>query len=328
MRITISERLRPFSHVPGLATLIPGTRLVAFVYPSKLIVRDHFAGDQVADLDLSVHGPVRGFTVEQDLERARVTVWGQTQTGFLRYSLLPLSGGLGAQLVVDKGPADFLGGRRELLIGDEQEVADVGTSERLFLGATKQLEWDRVRRRADLCEILPVWHRLGLLTPGSDGLPSEPCLFNSPDATLLDVFQAGFRGFLTPTAADTLHQGFPLPPLPPGSDPMVLLVNGARRIRALFVVEKGGVLTLRPSFTSGCMTGVTCSFGTLDFEWSKKQLRRALLHVHADAQITLELHPDLKRFRIRIGSEERLLDAGTPFDVSQGQLILLDRFQK
>jgi hypothetical protein len=328
MRITISERLRPYIRRAGAAMLIPGTRLVAFVYPNRLVVCDPFQGDQVAELDLCVHGPVGDFTVQQDLERARVVVWGETTSGYLRYCLLPLAGGLGARLVVEKGPDGFLGGKRELLIGEEGEVADVGTAERLFLGVTKQLEWDRVRQRADLCEILPVWHRLGLLTPGGNGVPDEPCLFHSPEASLLDVFQAGFRGLLTPSAQDTLHQGFPLPPLPLGSDPTVLLVEGARRIRALFVREKGKVLALRPGFTSGRMTGVTCGFGTLDFEWTKKSLRRALLHVHADAEVRLELHPDLKSFRLRVGSEERLLDAGTPFDVSQGQLIRLDRFQK
>ncbi len=328
MRITISERLRPFSHRPGQATLIPGTTLVAFIYPNKLVVHDQFEGNQIADLDLSITGPVREFTVEQDLEQGCVTVWGQTEGGFVRYRLLPLTGGRGVQLAVDKGPKQFLGGQETMLIGEEGDLADVGIDERLSLGMSKKLEWDRVRQRADLREILPVWHRLGMMTPGGVAVPDGTSLFNDEAPPWLDLFLAGFRGLFAPTAEDTLHQGFARPPLPPGSDPTVLLTQGAHKIRALFVEEHDGVLSLRPPFESGRMTGVTCSFGTLAFEWTKKALRRAILRVDNTQTVDLRLAPDTKQFRLRVGKESRTLDAGTPFDVSQGQIVYLDHFKK
>ena len=84
MEISIAEKLRPFSHEPGTSCLIPGTTLVMRVYPSCIQVFDleNSPPKLVWETFLDVIGPVRDFTVQQDLEKMRVLVWGASSKWF------------------------------------------------------------------------------------------------------------------------------------------------------------------------------------------------------------------------------------------------------
>ena len=65
MKIAIAERLKPFSHTPGVACLIPGTCWKVEAFPTLLRIGEKY------DLPLPITGPVADFTLELDLEKVR-----------------------------------------------------------------------------------------------------------------------------------------------------------------------------------------------------------------------------------------------------------------
>ncbi len=268
MRITIKERLRPFSHTPGTRLLLPGTTQIVQIFPKgeKDVGHKHFL-------------------VTQDLERGRILVVG------------------------DKGRYEITGEGRPPL-------------ERLSLGSHKKQDWDLVTRRLDLAEILPVWFSLGQWTPPVPYTPA-PSLLEEGD--FLAAFRAGFSDLFVPRNTDLQHHGFDLPPIV--GDPLALLTEGAKKIRALFI-EEGERLSLLPhlplKFHAGRMTGLQTKWGELSIEWSKKRLRRALLIPSCSGPLHLTLQRDLKSWRC----QGKRMDREVPLVLEEGVPLHLDRFEK
>ena len=112
-----------------------------------------------------------------------------------------------------------------------------------------------IRRRLDLKEILPHWHRLGLGMTYKGSRPSggamallEHCLTCDKMevvAGLSSLFQAGFEGILHPRLTDAEHQGFRLPPVQEGS-PLALLAEGSKLIQELFIKTEDAKISLLP----------------------------------------------------------------------------------
>ena len=89
MRIDIAARFKPFSHCPGTYVLLPGSTLRLQIFPTRLHV-DDLAGPlpvSLATIDFDLTGPVDEFSIQQDLERGNVRVWGKTSSGFVRYTI-------------------------------------------------------------------------------------------------------------------------------------------------------------------------------------------------------------------------------------------------
>ena len=181
MRITIAQRLRPFSHTPGACCLLSGSVLRFQFFPTKIVI-DDLSGPtprEVTYLDLNLTGPVKDFTVQQDLEKGMLRVWGHYKEGFVRYSIAAGTEPCSFIFKVEKSPKSgvrsetlnktlhakemlcFLNGDivSELLSSTPKEHC------RLSLGSHKAQDWYLVQRRADLQEIFPVWHRLGKMLP-------------------------------------------------------------------------------------------------------------------------------------------------------------------
>ncbi len=306
MKISIAARLRPFSHEPGVKVLVPGTEHVAQVFPTRI----HIAG---RELILIEKGPLKNFTVTQDLERECITIF----TDAYSYHLLP-------SLELTK--------KRPIIVEHE----------RLAMGIHKKPEWEQVRRRADFREIFPIWLRLGQLLQLPEVKIEPVGMFtllqgceqaieaHRPEKILAEfqkLFLAGFHHQMVPRTFDDQYQGI----APEGESdlsPFYLLQEGARLIRSLFVntTEKGVhfLPNLPPEFFSGRMTHIPFSLGHLDFEWSKKQLRRVHLHAERSGQLQLRFPPALKRFRF----QKHFVSCGEAIEINSDTTYLLDQFQK
>jgi hypothetical protein len=300
-RITIAQRLRPFSHVPGTKLLLPGSGNQLVIYPTLIVVDDQ-------EISIPLTGPVDDFTVQLDLEKGCVKVWGHYKEGFLRYRIHATTDG-SYTIVTEKSPQD-------IFPQSEKNLFQMPHCERLSLGKDKSQDWDMVVRRKDLTEILPFWHRLGQL------LPETPTGKFDPD--FLNLFQAGFEGLLSPRLKDTQHQGLSLPKM---SSPLALLTQGAQLIRSLFIIQKGDQLEILPNcdFHQGRMIDISCgSLGTLDIEWTKKTLRRVVFHSKVNGEITFKFPKDLKTFRLTPGKK---MSVDTPILVNEGITYLFDNFE-
>lgn len=317
MRIEIALRFHPFSHEPGAACLIPGTTWEARIFPALIEFRNLLT-NETRRHPISIRGPVKDFTVEQDLEKGAICVHGKAISGFLRYWIH------GEAVVLEKNPRIDL----------------IASKERLSLGIHKKQDWDQVRRRNDPAEFLPFWLRLSHLIPhqkiekeGTYQLLQK--IENTSDKTLLaalfkNAFQACFQGILCPRLNDERHLGL-IPEESISSCPIGLIHEGARLIRALFFQEVEGVLALLPrlppEFHSGRLINLTTSNGdTIDLEWSKKELKKAIIRTVKPREIELKLQKGLNAFRLRTTPHQKGHHHRAGMVLPAAQTIYLDRF--
>lgn len=101
-------------------------------------------------------------------------------------------------------------------------------------------------------------------------------------------------------------------------------------IRSLFFKQNERRLSFLPhlpiSFDAGRMVGLIApGIGTLDFEWSKKLLRRVNIRAEISGEVILELQKEIQTFR---ANKKKKLKKGEPLLLEAGKTIHLDRFEK
>ena len=315
MTIKIAAKLRPFSHVPGAACVIPGTSAVIEAFPTLLRIDGR-------EIILNLTGPVKDFTLQQDLERHCVFVFGTAKEGYFR---LRIDGG---SIQVEKGPLES----EHIPI---QFVPNI-PFERLSLGSHKALDWDLMQKRSDLKEILPLLFCLGQkvpLTPpqklsGTARLLELPTERKQLAEALESFCKAAFTHMLVPRLIDDQHQGL-VPEEPVTGNRFFLLQEGAKMIRGLFFRQNERRLALLPnlpiSLDAGRMIGLKApGIGEIDLEWSKKQLRRVILRASTPGEVLFDLPSAIKTFR----AGKRRQKATEPLLLEAGKTYFLDRFEK
>lgn len=317
MLITIAERFRPFIHLSGVRCLLPNSTLSFQIYPAFLKVFELSISTPslVAEFPIAVDGPVKGFTVMQDLEKGCIKVWGESAKGFFRYRIEPKIGFIkDFSLIPEKMP-------EVLPVADRGQASSFNLSkiERLSFGVTKKNDWQLINRRLLLPEILPFWFRLGQMVPAiSPHRSGTASLLDAVEKALAckssldlatafeNLFLAGFEGLLSPTLMDDGHQGFGLPHVEADGahSPLLLLTKGSELIKRMLVdvenVELHILPCLIPALHAGRICDVTLGeIGRLDLEWSKKQARRLIFHSAQEQTLTFKFQRDLSSFRLR-----------------------------
>lgn len=323
MKITIAERLKPFCHLPGASCAIPWSSWEVQAFPA-LLKFENLITFQKLEYRLNWKGPVLDFTVELDLEKGVVWVYGRTEEGHRRVCIEMTKQGI--DLIFDKEK------KKETL--PAEGYLESSSLERLSLGMSKALDWELVRRRHDMAEVLPVWFRLGQMVPCSGEKVGTAALLQECEKldavkTYLKVFLAGFEGILAPRLTDR-YQGI----VPEGkfsSSPLILLAEGARYIRSLFFNENSQkwnfLPCLPPEFHAGRFLQLQTKAGDkIDFEWSKKLLRRVVIHPAESREVLLSAPKPLKSCRLNAKKGRHSLEQ--PLSLKAGQTIFLDRFEK
>ncbi len=318
MKITIAERLKPFSHLPGTSCVIPWSSYKVQAFPALLIFEDLITSKK-HEYRLDWKGPVLDFTLELDLEKGVVWVYGKTEDGHRKICIAMQEGGI----AIDK----------ELVVPGTKVAPHA--IERLSLGMSKTLDWELVSRRREMAEILPIWFRLGQMVP-SIGKASilQECDKLDVAKNYLKLFMTGFEGILSPRLSDTNHQGIVSESRFSGS-PLILLTAGAKYIRALFFKETDEswefLPCLSPEFHAGRFLQLTTKAGDkIDFEWSKKLLQKVIIESASEREILICLPKPLKSCRLRSALNEKgsrhVMEK--PLILAPRQKLFLDRFEK
>lgn len=367
MRISIAERLRPFCHLPGTSAILPGRGCQVQIFPCLIRIYDLKKSLPLllTELNLNLKGPVEQFTICNDLERGCIAVSGKTADGWIRYHLVSAQGPQGVRLFVERAPDEGLiieeDGEKHLLrnkewldlleIGVPFEPYQMPSCDRLSLGSNKAQDWELIKRRFNLTEILPLVHRLGQLIP--------PMTLTSPLQGTLHLLEdcresfmtekpekgqerwvhfllGCFNSLLVPQLKDDNYQGLvslkPLVSL--DVSPLVILSDGARLIRKLFFQQEKHLLFilpyLFPSLPAGRLLDVPLDGGgRISLEWTKKTIRRLILYAGQDQECAFKFRSDVRSYRIR----QHIKDKGERKSVHSSLLLtknchyLLDNFQ-
>lgn len=343
MPIKIAERLHPFSHCPGSYCPLPGSNLRIQIFPALLVVHDltHSEPIWMAEIPVPLRAPIHQFTLELDLEKGCIRVWGESQDGYFRYQIFHTNDPHTLSIQIDKGLTSWspvaLKQHQGFKIANSQPFPSIFT-ERLSLGSQKSQDWDLIKRRADLKEILPVWLRLGELMGTREfsydgtGALLKICQEASKlevYQALLNCFQASFMGILSPSLWDKHYQGFDLKEPSGSSSPLALLTEGAKFIRSLFlrtVDHEISILPLLPpQFHCGRFLHVSCdALGHVDLEWASKRIRQMDFHAAVTDSVQFRFAKEIDCFRLN----GEMHSADQPIQVEQGKVYHFDRFQK
>lgn len=341
MRITIAERIRPFSHEPGTYFVLPGSSIRVQIFPALIRIHDlsESTPQLLDEIKINVVGPVKDFTVEHNLEKGHIHVWGHTTTGYMRYRLKATNKCI--NVIIEKTPTTGLhfSPSKYLIFSDASQLNQPNKMEHLSLGIHKAQDWTLLHRRCDMGEIFPIWMRLGqCVTAHETTSQLSPSLLQSFDnkkeiiPAFRSLYLAGFDLGLSPRLHDD-SLGISLPILNQALSPLQLLTLGSREIRRLFIQQidnKIAILPfLPPEFHCGRMLHISCgTTGTCDIEWSKHNLRRMIFTASETGTILFCFQNSIHRFRMREHDHNlgTILTCGNPIDVIQGKTYYFDNF--
>ena len=342
MDLSVKHTLRPFSHLPGTSTPLPGSTYLIRIYPCLIEVYSiaESSPQFIQSFHLDLKGPVEQFTVWNDLEKSRITVGGKTSDGWIRYHLSAHSSNSGILFICDRVPGLSLTMYSESKPRTihRNEGFDLFTyenssliclkqcQEQLSFGNYKAQDIELIRRRLNIQEIFPLWYRMGQLFSlqtsqyKAEGnlLLLEDCkkslLENHPEKDnrlWLNLFQAGFTSLFSPQLVDSNHLG-----LISSSEiqyqqisPLTLLVEGARVIREMFLSQRNNQLFvlphLLPELHCGTFLNVEISqIGTMSIEWTKKTIRRCVFYSKHNQEIEFIFKSNVQSYRLRDSSKQ------------------------
>lgn len=296
-----SERFRPFSHLPGEKFPLPYSLEGVQIFPAAIcLLAEHRV------IPLNIDGPVQNFTSTLDLERGVIQVHGVETRGHFRYFLFCLEDKI--YRFQDRGEPVFF---KDAPLLEAQKLPSFQEKERISFGSTKTLDWELVKRRANLTEILPIWFHLGQMIPPQ----------NSSSVDLEKQFLSGFSGIFYPEKQNFL--GYDVE----AGD----LHGGYQKIRSLLLQEDQQSCRMLSSRISphGRALGFKTSFGTVDFEWTKHEMRR--MWIRCTQSKSVEFHfPKLQK-SCRLESNAHLkctMHLNKTLDLRANTDYFLSHFQK
>ncbi|WP_194847729.1 hypothetical protein [Candidatus Neptunochlamydia vexilliferae] len=361
MKIKLTQKYKPFSHEEGTSLLLPKSPWKVTAYPAKVVLENLISTgkEESHTITPQIKGPLTQFTVMQDLERQWIRIFGRGPEGYFSYRLVATAHEI--TLFLERGPKEgiaftyegetkLLRRKEELIIPVVRSAFGQSLSEKMHFGCSKKQDWTLVKRRLSLEEILPIWHALGKHIPEHPLLDVgtahylKACqeLVEQRDrakigSAFLTLFKVGFSGILSPSLMDETHHTF-VPegaPIPVEASPLLLLGEGARLIRRLLIEAKEDCFAVLPCLPKELHAGRFTDIAlrdtlTIDLEWSKKLIRRVILHPKEDQEVKLTFQSAIDSFRLRRGRRNRgkAHNAGDTLTLKGGTLYILDRFQK
>ncbi len=351
MDIKIAEKLRPFSHTPGVSLLLPLTSTLVQVFPTRVVLNNE------EELLFHLHGPISKFTVQLDLEKGTIQVFGQAQEGYFCYFIQKAEGGVeflfkkapkeGIRILHAKKTCTLKANQTHRVTVEHVSATNANFAERLSLGMHKTQDWDLVKRRQDLKEILPIWNRLSNLlpTPSQEGSFSllntcKACIEKKEKEEIaqafLNLFNAHFHGILVPRLFDADYQGLiSLDTTPVDIPPFFLLQGSGKLLRSLFFQEEKEKLfilpCLPPEFHAGRFINIqTKDKDLLDIECTKKLIRLLIVRPTSMSTKQLIFQKPIKSFRIRSNLKEKgtILTTPVTLHLEPGKTLYLDNFEK
>lgn len=333
MKIEIAKKIAPFSKEPGVFTIIPKTAYGIRIFPAKLEFYNLKNSQKCLDLFFDFL-EVKNYQVFLNADKALIEVLVFFKAGFLRFQIFSEEG---LKIFFDKVPGALSFnidhesakstkhniGQKETIVLPLKTSEESVSSERLSLGEHKAQDMEMVSRRGDLKEILPLWFAIGqivskvkfkydgvaaLLLEAEDQIRKREVL--KLEETFLNIFKAGFKGIFYPTLIDENFQGIiKQGKVSEDASSLILLEKGYELIRFLFFQREKNDLyilpCLLPSFHSGRIIGLRTSSINIDMEWSKKILKKLIIHSEEKIKINLKLQREIKTFRLRKKKNEK-----------------------
>ena len=333
--IQVRDRFRPFLHLAGSFCMIPTSNWAVKAYPTNVQL---FCEKALLSIIWHLTGPVRGFTLQQDLEKDCVYIFGKAQEGYFLFEIthreekivLLLKRGFSIGYEEEKGQGILKRGESlQFFVGEKPYERRF--IERLSLGVHKKLDWELVQRRNDLKELLPV-----LFFLGQKSFPYlEKSLFvPKSEEDFEGLIQSYFTSLCMPQREKAFGLGLASKSFSLSVPLGGILFQMYRSIRSLFLQEKDQSVSLLPHlfspFLSGRALGLQTRFALFHLEWRNRKLRRVQIKALLDGPLPLLFPKEIKKFRLRQSQEKRgsEMSCTDSLFLACGKVYYLDKFQR
>ncbi|MCH9630747.1 MAG: hypothetical protein S4CHLAM37_07510 [Chlamydiia bacterium] len=344
MSIKIANRFKPFTHEAGAKAPLPLSSYTLEAFPSFFRVFDE--NEVVLEINFGIQGPVDGFTLMQDIEKAKLYVYGTGAEGFFRFSLSYREEKL--TLKLDRAHKEVsysiakienlsinceiegsLSAKDELVLQTGAKALDLLPLERLSFGNHKKQDATLIRRRNDPKEFLPLWFALGQRMQKKEAPEIKEDLLT----TLSRGFSLCFSDLFAKSTKKPEHLGFT-------DITDAGLYEGYELIRTMLVYEENDTFHLLKKmphlFHCGRVVDLKLKEGVfIDIEWSKKSIKKLHIRSQIKTSLTLSFQKSLRTCResspkgasSQALKRVRAIDDAVIINVKVGTTYL-DRFQK
>ncbi len=311
--------------------MIPKSNWALEAYPKEI----RFFYEEISVLlELDLNEPISGFTLQQDLEKDLVRVFGRAKEGYFHFEISHEGKKIIITLKRGKSISYQFAGKKDVL--ERHQFLEIETepsfetyhTERLSLGVTKKLDWEMVLRRGQLKEILPVLFFLGQKID-----PSNVNTSFSIDSIELFI-KAHFEHLLFPKRSLDKRLGINGEDLPSYMPLSAILYKSYEKIRSFFIEEEKGTVSIFPNlpkeFVSGKLIGLKLSCAIIDIEWTKQKIRRVRIASTSEGVLEIKWPKDVDSYRLKSKPQEKgkMISSSEEILLSPGLIYYLDKFQK
>ncbi len=354
MQIKIKQKFNIISHEMGTKFLIVNSSYFVQIFPALLHFHD-LNSKKDFKIFLDFQGPVKNFTIIQNLQNGNIKVFFHTLEGYLAYKIF--NEDKNTYIHFDRLPKDEivikLDKTKKIKAKDTIALAIeisyiVKPKEFLFLGIHKKQQLEFIRRRENLLEILPF---LFLYSQFFRDIKTKKCLRENCllkelnekiqdrkrqelEDQFLKVYKAHFHDCFIPRVNDEDFQN--IIPFIEEKDayPLHILRKLFYIIKSILIDQKLDEISILPalpiSFYSGKALNITLLIGSFDIEWSKKLIKKLIFRPKKDLKLKLLFQSKIKTFRLK----ESLKQKGKFYknkDVlffEKDKVYFFDKFQK
>jgi hypothetical protein len=333
--ISIKDRFKPYFQGAHETCMVPKSPWTLEAFPQEFIFKH---GDKSHVLKLNLQETTEFFQLEQDLEKDLIKIYSQSKSGYFQFEIFHKDQFI--HVVFKRGKEisiEFQG--KELILKKGDLVSfEAGPSfstdhiERLSFGMNKKMDWQLVKKRNDLKEILPILFFLGQKIEPS--LNPEGLIHPSDVVQFKHFLRSYFHHMLVPRRGSDRREGIFSELLPANFPLEKLLRFGYESIRLWLIQEDEAEISLLKSlpkeFVSGRVTGLKTRLASFDIEWNKGKIFKVKVTGLKDGLLNLSWPKYVDSFRLRHNLKERgrFISLDQEIVISPQKVYYLDKFQK
>ncbi len=353
MQIKIKEKFKIISHDLGASFLILNTSYYVKIYPGLLIFKD-LSCDRTFQFFFKFQGPVKDFTILQNLFNGTLEVNFHSKDGYIAYQVLVKEKDV--YLYFDKITKDHLEiefdkvtkiRSKEKIKLPISVICETKPEEYLFFGIHKKPDIYLIRKRENLQEILPFifLYSQFFLNVQYNCCLRKNCLLKEIEKNIqkkekqnlyesvLKAFKVHFWGAFVPRMNDEEYQNIAAF-FNTDLNPFCIFIKFYHLIKNMIIDQNSNELfilpCLPPQFHHARAVNIKTLNGNIDIEWSKKLLKKAIFKPEKDVSLKLILQSQIKTFRIRSNKNEKgqIFKNNDEIFFKKDISYLLDKFKK
>ncbi|NGX34494.1 MAG: hypothetical protein K1060chlam1_00847 [Candidatus Anoxychlamydiales bacterium] len=354
MQIRIKQKFNIISHKIGTKFLIVNSSYFVQIFPGQLHFKD-LNSNKSFKVFLDFIGPIKKFTIFQNLQNGNLKVSFHSEEGFLSYKIFNENNTCSIQF--ERLPLDEISVKIDKAKKiKEKEILNLPIKisytkkpeEFLFLGIHKKQDLALIHKRENLTEFLPF---LFLYSQFFKDIQTKKCLRDNClvrdlaekiqnkkrseiEDQFIKVYKAHFFDCFIPRVNDEDFQNIIPIVVEKEAYPLHILRKLFYIIKSILINQKLDEISFLPSlpitFHSGKALNITLPIGSFDIEWSKKLIKKLIFRPKKDVKLKFCFQSKINDYRLRrfLKEKGKFFKNKDFLSFEKNKTYYFDKFQK